>query len=294
MQVQQVGMPTKPPHPKIREPLPVAPFLAFCAKREAQIARDLDAYPAIGRGEGRTQALGVDPKTRLAWVLGWDPEVGLRKLNRWSKPNLGEGHSGWVARADIEDAIHAAGGAFEQIYPDAAPAPPYVSHLGAGRYMTDEQIVAAHTVYVRAKLTTREVAQLVYRRFGYVSVGSASRAIRGAWKAFGLPVRQCEAIAAAHGGRCRRHPSHGVDHCPAHVRHGWSIPRSLADRARELHEDGVSFNEIGVRLLPDTPWRNPHYLSAQLSRIAADEDWHRTRHLGCHAKTFQMMSEGQP
>lgn len=264
------------PPVKIREPIPVGPFLEFCVRREATIRRELDCG---------------DSATRLVMSFGWDPDHGLRKLNRWRNPDQGEGHSGWVDRAEIEDALSRAGSDIHDVYDVPSP-PPYHSRLGSGRYMTDRQLVAAHTLYVGAKLTTIEVAALIQDRFGYQTVNAAEQALRCGWRALGLDARRCSVITRTTGKRCRLHPLHGVDYCVSH-RQPWSMPVALVGEARALHATGASFNEVGKRLIDQTPWNSAHYLAMQLARLAAEQGWHRTRHLGCRARVFQLTSEDE-
>lgn len=245
--------------------------------REAAILRELEC---------------PDPAARLVMSFGWDPDHGLRRLNRWRNPAQGDGHSGWVDRAEIEDALRSAGSDIHEVYPDVPPPPPYHSRFGIGRYMTDRELVMAHTVYVRGKLTTAEVAELVHDRFGYKSASSAHQALRIGWRALGLEQRRCSAITVKHGGQCHLHPLHGVDHCVSH-RPGWSMPPALVKQAVALHATGLSFNELGKRLIDQTPWSNPHYLSLQLARVAGEQGWHQSQHLGCRAREFQLAIEEQ-
>lgn len=275
MSPQATGGDHSPPG-RIREPIPVGPFLEFCATREEKIRRELECS---------------DSATRLVMSLGWDPDRGLRRLNRWRNPDQGDGHSGWVDRAEIEDALSCAGSDILDIYPDVPRPQPYSTRLGVGRYMTDRQLIAAHTVYVRARLTVAEVAELVRGRFGYSTVPSAEQALRIGWRALGLELRRCS-HTARRGGRCYLHPLHGVDHCVSH-RPGWTMPATLVSDARALHTTGISFNEIGKRLVDRTPWKNPHYLATQLARLARVEGWHHSQHLGCRARAFQLTAEDE-
>lgn len=264
------------PTAKVREPIPVGPFLEFCAQREALLQRDPDCS---------------DPRTRLILSFGWEPDSGVRRLHRWRHPEQGYDHPGWVDRAEVEDALHNFGIDIHEVYPDVSAPPPYSSRFGMGRYMTDRQLVAAHTVYVRAKLTVADVGRLVHARFGYRNANTAASSLRYGWRNLGLELRRCSAITS-HDEQCHLHPLYGVDHCVSH-RPPRSMPPELVAEARALHLDGVSFNEIGRRLLHRTPWRNPHYLSMHLARLAAAEGWHRTKHLGCRAREFQTATQEQ-
>lgn len=265
-----------------REVLPVGPFLDFCRRREAEL-RNEDIYPKI------SQPPPGDPMARLVESLGWDTDNGSRRLNRWRNPAR-DGHDGWVPRTLIEDAINCAGGLFHEIYPDAPPPPAFSSRFGVGRYLTDQQIIATHTLYVQGALTTWGVAELIWERFGYASPASAAHSILSAWRALGLPLRRCEAVV--NGNRCQLHPAHGELLCMRHRKPGgWIIPTGLVAEARALHEAGASLNAVGRQLIDRTPWRNPHYLSCRLSKVAIAQGWHRSRHLGRRAREFQAITE---
>lgn len=268
-----------------RELLPVDPFLKFCKRREAEL-RSEDAYPKISHPPAG------DPLARLVESLGWDIDNGLRRLNRWRNPAR-DRHSGFAPRALIEDAITHAGGLFYDEYPDVPLPPAFNSRFGQGRFLTDQQMIATHTLYVQGKLTTWEVAGLIWERFGYASQQSAAHSILSAWRALGLPLRRCERIV--NGRRCQLHPVHGELLCMRHRQpQGWTMPAEFIAEARALHEAGASLNAVGRQLLDRTPWRNSHYLSTRLGEIAAAQGWHRSRHLGRRAREFQVTTEGVP
>lgn len=250
-----------------REPIEVAPFLAWCDEREARIRRDLDALPALA------ERFNDDATQRLVYDLGWDEINGMRRLHRWRHEQ-----SGLVERAIVEDALWHADVRFEDIYPDedAAPAvrerPQQLIHP---RRMTDQQIIAAHTVYTRARLTTTEVAELIWRRYGYADADSCRLALQRAWRAMGLPMRRCAAISAG-GQRCNRAPLRGSDKCVAHARAlTWEIPRDLLDEARTAHLDGASLAYISRQLLHRTPWTSPDSFARRLAEAAQAEGWHQ-------------------
>lgn len=282
--VQAGGAPTIPPGVlRGGERLPVAPFLTFCERLEAELCCE-DRFPAI------STAVIFDPLARLVESFGWDADSGLRRLRRWRNPEQGDGHNGFASRALIEDALTRAGAVFYEVYPDALPPPVYSSRFGVGRFLNDEQMIATHTIYTQGKLTTREVAALIWERFGYASPVSAMRALLRGWRALGLALRQCD--KTVNGRPCQLHPMHGSDSCYHHrAPVGWQLPAELIADARTLHEEGVSFNALGKRLLDRTPWRNEHYLSCRLSDVAIAQGWHATRHLGSRTRQFQTTSE---
>jgi hypothetical protein len=258
-----------------KEPIPVTPFLKFCEQREAQLKRELDEYPAICH---RDLAL-PGSRARLVLSLGWEVDTGTRKLNRWANPDQGDGHSGWVDRAEIEDALRYAGVDFYDIYPDVPPPRSYYPAFDCNRLMTEAQLIAAHTIYVRAKMTVREIAAPIKERFGYRSLQTADVALRSGWRSLGLPLRRC-AATTRRGGHCHGYPLSGVDHCRSHRDLAWPIPAELLREARLMHERGMFFYEIGAALLSRTPYRDASWFTDRLSRLALSEGWHRTAHLG--------------
>lgn len=196
-----------------REPIRVAPFLEFCRKREEQIRRELNEYPAIGLHGGASY--GTDARTRLVLSFGWDVEAGLRKLHRWSHPEGGEHHSGWVDRAEIEDALAHAGARFGEVY-DIEDEPLRTPvRLGQHRRMTDAQVIAAHTVYVKARMTMYTMAELLWQRYGYVNADGCRKALAVAFRGLGLSTRRC-AATTRHARPCRNHPLRGCDFCAEH------------------------------------------------------------------------------
>lgn len=284
---------------EVKERVSVQPFLAWCREREAQILREIDHYPAIGhigQAAGRTPA-GAAPHTMLIMELGWEHEVGSRRLHRWEHEN----QSTDVDRAIVEDALHHAGASFEKVYPDEPESPIALPtcRLGMRRLMTDAQVVAAHTVYVRGRMTSMTLAELLYRRLGYATVGSCAKALEVAFKGLGLPIRQCTATKRM-GGRCGRTPCVGSDLCTEHAggedrpshRGGrasaarqqaamWIPGPEFVERARVLHvERGVSMNQVGRQLLDETPLRSAQWLARRVAMIAAAEGWYRPLHAG--------------
>jgi hypothetical protein len=252
-----------------KEPLAVAPFLEWCDKRETQIRRDLDNLPGL-----RSFKLNDDAGSRLVMELGWDVESGQRRLRRWRHETL----SGLIGREVIEEALFCAGVPFEEIYPDE-PTPPRVAvRLGQGSRMTQPQLVAAHTVYMRANMTMNDVAALIWQRYGYANPEAARHALTRGWRSLGLQVRrQCTQITAD-GERCDKAPLSGQEHCFKHDKktQTWQMPRELTERARALHvEEGLTLNAIGALLVDETPWQTWKYAARRIAIIAHEQGWHR-------------------
>lgn len=172
------------------ERIPIAPFLAWCERREAQIANQLDRYPALGVNPD-----GMNPHARLMLELGWTPDTGGRRLLRWASDHA----TGMEDRAIIEDALHHAGAAFNDVYPDITDSSGYPCRVGQGRLMTDTQIRAAHIIYERTGLSLLQLGGLLWERYGYANVDSCTCGLRHSFKNLGLPVRAWrEASIAAH------------------------------------------------------------------------------------------------
>lgn len=218
--------------------IPVAPFIDWCNQREQMIRRELDAHPAItaGRHGGGpvTVPQHANPRARLVMELGWDHDNGLRRLHRWE--HEGDGHAD---RNAIEDALHHAGVAIDDVYPDLpepealddehdryCPKCRYVvsslrgqcpwcktavsqtrvyrtSRVGMNSKMTDQQIRAAHTLYTSG-MTLQQVGALIWQRYGYSSVHSCSGGLRRAWRIRGLPQRDRGEVSRA------THTTHGL------------------------------------------------------------------------------------
>lgn len=279
----------------VKDPIPVGPFLEWCRSREAQIRRELDRCPAIQARVGEAGPTSWAPRARLVMELGWPIETGQRRLWRWEFENQGE----TVARATIEDALEHAGAAFSEVYPDLPTVELRACRLGMARRMTDSQVVAAHTVYIRNRMTTVTLGELLWERFGYASAAACAKALEVAFKGLGLPIRQCCGLTRA-GARCSRAPLPHSDFCPEHgdaeerpsQRGGrvsgitqtastWVPSPALVERARALHIDmGASMNEVGRRLLPETPLRSAQYLSKKFAVIADAQGWYRPLHAG--------------
>lgn len=245
---------------RLREPIEVGPFLAWCDRRLAAIRRDLDTLPAIER----TASLGEEQ--RLLADLGWTGEAGARRMHRWRNEN----RAGLAERAEVEDALWNADMALDEVYPDFADAgrKPHPIVGRAVRRMTDEQVLAAHIVYGRCKLSSTELGGLLYHKYGYANAESAGRALQRAFKNLGLPPRAC--VATARGGApCAKWPVSGSDYCVEHAggrqgiaacqptdeqRHPYRPDDILMGQARRMHhEEGISMLRIAEALAPRTP-----------------------------------------
>jgi hypothetical protein len=284
-------IPGPPTYGKVnrREPIPVGPFLEFCYRREQEIRRELDNYPAISGGHQ------FDPVARLVMSFGWDPGTGVRKLDRWKSPDGRDSHSGWVDRAVIEDALRSAGVDIEDIYPDLPEPSPRVIRMGQSRRMTDAQVIAAHTVYTKGRMTMYALGDLIWKRYGYATPSACTRALSVAFKGLGLPIRQCAAMTRS-GARCRHPPLTATDFCQEHgalsVRPSdigaasatrrryermWTPSVELVALARAMHvEQAMTWRAIGRELVSMTPLTSPTYVSYRLSTIAAQQGWDRT------------------
>jgi hypothetical protein len=110
---------------RLTEPVPVAPFVAWCDRRQEQLRRSMDVHPAISvrgvTGPRSQVGIGVNYVERLMFELGWDVHNGPRKLNRWRNPSQGDGHSGFADRDEIETSLRCAGVRFEDVYTPWAP-----------------------------------------------------------------------------------------------------------------------------------------------------------------------------
>ncbi len=265
---------------RTQQRVPLAPFLAYCEQREAQIRRELDEYPAItaGRSGGApTAPQHSNVGARLVMDLGWDVEGGQRRLHRWRH------ESGADARGDralIEDALEHAGEDFCEWYPDEprVEAWPYSGRMGRQRYMTDAQIIAAHTVYMRGQMTAQQLADMIWQRYGYKDARGCARALQAAWVRMALPARPCAATRNG-GGRCRKSPARNSGYCLQHdetlkPRHAWAPPPELLAEARAMHEQGTSFRAIGFALVDRCEWKHPTYVGVRLGEIAKAQGWY--------------------
>lgn len=78
---------------------------------------------------------------------------------------------------------------------------------GKYRRLTDDQVRAAHTLYVGEKLSLRRLGSALYERFGYSSAQSCANSLHAAFKDLGLPRRErIEAVqlGCTTHGMCRR------------------------------------------------------------------------------------------
>lgn len=283
-----------PPGRRVREPIPVGPFLEFCATRLAQIRRELDVYPAITFSGRPGKPPGVDATARLVMSFGWDPDGGSRKLNRWANPEQGDGHSGYVDRAEVEDALRNVGVEIADVYPHLPAAQDGCNRMGQHRRMTDAQVIAAHTVYTKGRMTMTTLGELIYKRFGYANASSCARSLAVAFRGLGMPLRQCAGVTCS-GRRCQLPPVSLCDFCQEHdlrplrpsqigaaarvrqqAQYSWNPSAETLALARRLHVDqGLSWRETARQIAP-TVNRSERHVAQCLSIIAAREGWHRT------------------
>lgn len=266
----------------INEPVPVGPFLWWCHHRMEQIEREFD--PLLRGGPARSDAL----PERLLMEIGWTGEWDARRLYRWAFETPG----GLVERGMVEDALDHAGVDFYRVYWSVKPPTRNGGRWRVGRRMTDAQVVAAHVVYTRGKLTVRELAELIFERHGHASPEAADAALRLAWTRLGLPLRSCTG-RKPNGDACKKAPRSGHDQCSQHLGCGWRLPESLLSQARDLHGQGESFIAVAVALQDQTPYRGPQWLAEQLASIAASEGWHQTQQFGQRRKQTGLRSYAQ-
>lgn len=282
------------PPGRIREPIPVGPFLEFCSRRVVQIRRELDSYPKITLTGRHGKPPGIDATARLVMSFGWDANHGVRKLNRWAHPEQGDGHSGYVDRAEIEDALRNVGVDIADVYPALPQAKSGPVRMGQHRRMTDAQVIAAHTVYVKGRMTMMTLGELIYQRFGYASVSACARSLAVAFRGLGMPLRQC-AGTTRFGRRCQLPPMSACDFCQEHdlrairpsqigaaarvkqqAQRAWIPSAETLALARQLHVDqGLSWREVARQIAPIVN-RCERHVACLLSTIAAREGWHRT------------------
>ena len=93
---------------RIPDPVPVAPFIAWCDKRKEHYRRE-GGYPLTGGGR-------TNYGERVVLDLGWEPDNGVRRLSRWSNSDQANPHSGFADRDVIETALRHAGVRYEDVY----------------------------------------------------------------------------------------------------------------------------------------------------------------------------------
>jgi len=218
---------------RLREPIPIEPFLTWLALREREIGREIDRsnlqISASKRTGSNTAARPQRATDQLLYEIGWEPAMGERKLFRW----INDEHRTHIERAVVEDALHHAGVELYDIYPDLEPpgqgrdaycptcrADVYATdsgcpwcenpvldqrpigsrpRLGQGRKMTDQQVRAAHVIYQQTGLSVRRLAELLYERHGYKSASACATSLNKAFVSLGLERRdKIEASIAAH------------------------------------------------------------------------------------------------
>lgn len=239
---------------KIQEPLEVKPFLDWAERREQVLEVQYSDRAEDGKG-------GLN---RLLEEIGWSDPSGHKRMYRWRH----ELRRGIVERAFVEDALHHAGYLFSDVYPDAdPPASTTDREYAPQRRMTDEQVVAAHTVYIRAKLTMLELANLLWEKYGYRNPSACRKSLSVAFRSLALPARHCTATMNQ-GGPCTGSPASGLDTCLMHAsadmpqaeafelqRRGgsqgrWPVPARVVEEARTMHEQwGMPFRHIATQLL---------------------------------------------
>ncbi len=170
------------------------------------------------------------PTVRFVSELGWltdgtSEDAAVRRLHRWRNESL---TLPWL---DVYEALSFAGAAWWDIYPGhEVEAPTYTGAprgkpMGKYRLLSDDQVRAAHKLYVDRQLSLRALGALLYERFGYASAKSCSMGLHTAFIGLGLPRRdriEATVLASLKHGKSRRAER--------------STPESLAHR-RALRKD---------------------------------------------------------
>lgn len=207
-----------------RNQLDPGPFREWCAKR--LMPESGEWSPEIG---GLAGLLTTD---ELAAQLG----IGTRRLYAWRS------EAEALDRDAVEDALHRAGYALDEIYPDVPSAPePKRGGVpaGYGSYLGDEEILALHRLHMRG-ISIAELARRIYRKAGYRSAEAAKYGIRTGFRRLGLEIKrrpphrltllppQC-IERASNGARCKSFPVRGTDRCWSHTN-----PEEAHSRAAEM------------------------------------------------------------
>lgn len=269
--------------PGLHEPVPAEPFLNWFQRR-------LDYYDRV---YGKSDIDGGRNMWRVLDEIGWPHDSGARRMYRLRNESL----TGMMERATVEDALHRAGVLVSDLYPDL-PEPEPMRERPAQRRMTDEQVLAAHRIYVGMKLTQRTLAELLWEKYGYENMNACAKAIAVAFRSFGLQPRRCTATTAA-GKRCTGAPVQGDDVCALHDPRRASkrsaaaksrpnrmfvIPDDVLMEARVMrHAWGMSWLGIAQTLLSETPYEEPGWFAKRLAREVGDQrlyvktgdDWER-------------------
>jgi hypothetical protein len=216
---------------RLREPIDVAPFLAWCAERETRIRRELGSEHGVNDGKQ------TNHRERLVTELGWTIEAGCRRLHRWTHPDQSTKHSGLVERAVIEDALHNAGVQFTDVYPDLDT----VTRLPSGRRrpsnagipitVPEDVLIEAHRLHLDEGYSLRQLGRTLhhrtfaktpealtrslentFRQRGWETIGHREAMIRfNRAKVAHLPLCTHIHQAGPHKGqRCARHTSSGT------------------------------------------------------------------------------------
>lgn len=166
----------------LKEPIAVEPFLKWCEAREAEIQREFDAAPS-DRWQSESSAHRL-----VLFEIGWPTDSDARRYLRWRNESL----TGLVERAVVEDALHHAGVDFYAVYLDVPDPKGPGDWVGRGRWMTDAEVLAAHTVYWRGGVSLRRLGDLLWERYGYSGSVSCATQLRRAFVNLGLPCRPVE------------------------------------------------------------------------------------------------------
>ena len=189
---------------------------------------------------------------------------------------------------------------FWHIYPDLDKPQPHRSAAFLERQrrkMTDAEVLAAHTVYMRARLTRKQIAEMIWERYGYANASAAHKSLIIAFQRLGLPSRRCGRPTRS-GEPCQGHPGTGIDTCLEHsdrlvrpsqmagplvrqwtIEHTWQPDEQFLADVKRMHiDEGLPFQTVARLLLGRTTITSVGHLSRRLRDIARAEGWHLTQH----------------
>lgn len=148
-----------------------------------------------------THTLGELAGKATADVLAVRLGIDGRRLYAWRFENR------HLDRDMVEDALHRAGYALDDVYPDLDLGGVRERNRGGvlpgttGR-LRDPHLEVLHRLHIERGMSIREMARRLWRGLGYASEDAADFAIRKGWKRLRLEVRRRPSISDA-VGRCK-------------------------------------------------------------------------------------------
>lgn len=119
-------------------------------------------------------------------------------------------------------------------------------------FMTDEQVRAAHILYIRNNLSAAQLGEMLWAQYGYRSPASCAQALRDAFRALGLERRDRRGWVA--GRRRESRPAFPID------------PR-IIEKARYMHHtQGLRLYTVARAVIDETPYDNLKSLASRLRR----------------------------